>query len=291
MVRRMGRWVEFENSYKTMDRTFMESVWWAFKTMYDKGLVYEGRKVLLYCPRCETPLSNFEVAMDNSYKDVQEESVFVKFKAKDELFSFLAWTTTPWTLPGNVALAVGKDIDYVRVKVSGEEFILAKSRLVILKEDYEVLAEMKGSDLVGMSYEPLFEVPAVRSEKAFKVYAADFVTTEDGTGIVHTAVVYGEDDYKLGLEVGLPVVPLLDEKGHFNDKSPEFIQGQYFKKAEKVIKDDLEKRGLLFRRENHMHSYPHCWRCGTMLYYNAIPAWFVNVQELKPGLLKSNDKK
>ncbi len=299
MVRRLGRWVEFENSYKTMDRTFMESVWWAFKTIYDKGLVYEGRKVLLYCPRCETPLSNFEVAMDSSYKDVQEESVYVKFKISSEQARhsplatpayLLAWTTTPWTLPGNVALAVGKDIDYVRVKVQGEELILAKSRLVALKTDCEIVAEMKGRDLTGLSYEPLFNIQAVQSEKAFKVYPADFVTTEDGTGIVHTAVVYGEDDYKLGLEVGLPVVPLLDEKGKFNKDAPEFIRGEYFKDAERVIKKDLEERGLLFARANHLHSYPHCWRCGTMLFYNAIPAWFVNVQKLKPGLLASNDK-
>ncbi len=306
MVSRLGRWVEFENAYKTMDRDYIESVWWGFKTIYEKGLVYEGRKVLLYCPRCETPLSNFEVAMDNSYKDVAEESVYVKFhllpnqpygagkQTKDTAY-LLAWTTTPWTLPGNVALAVGKDIAYTALRVAGQEglYILASNLVknVFGEAELEIVHEdIKGADLVGLAYEPLFDMSEMQSEKSYKVYAADFVTTEDGTGIVHTAVVYGEDDYQLGLREGLPVVPMLDEKGHFNDKAPELIRGQYFKKAEKAIKDDLEARGLLFKRAMYTHSYPHCWRCGTALFYNAIPAWFINVQQLKPGLLESNEK-
>ncbi len=320
MVRRMGRWTEFENSYKTMDRTFMESVWWAFKQVYDKGLVYEGRKVLLYCPRCETPVSNFEVAMDNSYKDVSEESVYVKFRIStppsvilsageepsvskgegpsprmkygaqdDSNVYLLAWTTTPWTLPGNVALAVGAEIDYVKAKIGGETYVLAKELVAkVAPEGYEILSESKGKDLAGLAYEPLFDIPALRSERAFKVYTADFVTTEEGTGIVHTAVVYGEDDYQLGLREGLPIVPLLDEKGKFNMEAPELIRGQYFKHSEKAIKEDLEQRGLLLKRTMHTHSYPHCWRCGTALYYNAIPAWFINVQKIKPDLLRTN---
>ncbi len=301
-IRRIARWVDFDNSYKTMDRDYMESVWWAFKQVYEKGLIYEGRKVLLYCPRCETPVSNFEVAMDNSYKEVTEEAVTVKFKVRGEGRGvrvegdtyILAWTTTPWTLPGNVALAVGQDIDYVKVKVGEEYYIVAKEReKEILKQvqDYEVI---KGKNLVGLEYEPLFGKKWVEGEKgeenAFKVYAADFVNTEEGTGVVHTAVVYGEDDYNLGLKVGLPVVPLLDEKGKFNDKAPDLIRGQYFKDSEKVIKKDLEARGLLFEKKQHQHSYPHCWRCGTTLFYNAIPAWFVNVQKIKPDLLKTNEK-
>jgi isoleucyl-tRNA synthetase len=290
MVLRLGRWVDFDNSYKTMDATFMESVWHGFKSIHDKGLVYEGRKVLLYCPRCETPVSNFEVAMDNSYKDISEESVFVKFKIKGEDAYFLAWTTTPWTLPGNVALAVGAEIDYVRVKAGDDILIVAKALQEKVAEG-EILSEVKGKDLVGLSYEPLFNVSEVAaSDKAFKVYAADFVTTEDGSGIVHTAVVYGEDDYRLGIKEGLPVVPLLDEKGHFNEKAPELIRGQYFKKAEKAVKEDLETRGLLLKREMHTHSYPHCWRCGTTLFYNAIPAWFINIQDIKPKLLETNEK-
>ncbi|MEO8065605.1 MAG: class I tRNA ligase family protein [Candidatus Doudnabacteria bacterium] len=318
MVRRVARWVDFDNSYKTMDRDYMESVWWAFKKTYDKGLIYEGRRVLLYCPRCETPISNFEVAMDNSYKEVTEEAVTVKFKVKGQENTYLlAWTTTPWTLPGNVALAVGEDIEYVKVEKGGEFYIVAKERVnsvfaseakqsqnkkeiassppkIVLENKAaprkDVEAEFKGSELVGLEYEPLFDVPSVESDKSFKVYAADFVNTEDGTGIVHTAVVYGEDDYNLGMKVGLPVVPLLDEKGIFNDKSPELVRGKYFKDSEKFIKKDLESRGLLFARKMHQHSYPHCWRCGTTLFYNAIPAWFINIQKIKKGLLKTNEK-
>jgi isoleucyl-tRNA synthetase len=316
MVRRMGRWVDFENSYKTMDRDYMESVWWGFKQIYEKDLVYEGRKVLLYCPRCETPVSNFEVAMDNSYQDVTEEAVTVKFKVKDQENTYLlAWTTTPWTLPGNVGLAVGKNIVYVKIEVfdfspkkaefkgtvlEGTEptivkmlknyFILAKERLSVVENKYKIIKEINSKDLVGWEYEPLFVVPEMKSEKSYKVYAADFVNTEEGTGIVHTAVVYGEDDYNLGLKEGLPVVPLLDEKGVFNDQAPELVRGKYFKDSEQAIRDDLAKRGLLFKTEMHQHSYPHCWRCGTMLYYNAIPAWFINIQKIKKKLLASNKK-
>lgn len=305
MVRRIARWIDFENSYKTMDRDYMESVWWAFKKIYDKGLVYEGRKVLMYCPRCETPVSNFEVAMDNSYKDITEDTVFIKFKTqnlklknatqnlKSETY-FLAWTTTPWTLPGNVALAVGEKIDYVLVSFGGEDLILAKERLGILGGNYEVKEEFTGRELVGLEYEPIFTPsPFDKDEgrdKAYKVYAADFVSTEEGTGIVHTAVVYGEEDYELGRKVGLPVVPLLDEKGKFNDKAPEFLRGKYFKDADLLIIADLEKRGLLLRKEKMTHSYPHCWRCGNPLYYNAIPAWFINVQKIKKELIESNTK-
>jgi isoleucyl-tRNA synthetase len=306
MVRRMARWIEFDNSYKTMDRDYMESVWWAFKEFYNKGLVYEGRKVLLYCPRCETPVSNFEVAMDNSYKTLKEEAVTVKFKLKpnqqwkfrkgeipNDTF-FLAWTTTPWTLPGNVALAIGKDIEYVIIKYNNKRYILAEKLVSkhFPSHDFSKLDSWEGiptaDDIIGLEYEPLFDVPAVSSEKAFKVYPADFVTTEDGTGIVHTAVVYGEEDYELGIKVGLPIVPLLDEKGKFNDKSPELIQGMYFKDSEDVIKKDLEDRGLMFSRHFYTHEYPHCWRCGNGLFYNAIPAWFINIQKIRPDLIKSN---
>jgi len=290
-VRRIARWVDFDHSYKTMDRDFMESVWWGFKQTYDKGLIYEGRRVLLYCPRCETPISNFEVAMDNSYKDVTEESLTVKFKVKEQDNTFiLAWTTTPWTLPGNVALAVGIDLDYVKVKVENDFVILAKALFEKNIKGGEVVQEFKGKDLVGWEYEPLFSIAEVaESSKSYKVYAADFVTTEDGTGVVHTAVVYGEDDYALGIKEGLPVVPLLDEKGMFNEKAPELVRGAYFKNAEKVIKKDLEMRGLMFDRKGYTHSYPHCWRCSTALYYNAIPAWFMNIQKIKQGLLDTNE--
>ena len=301
-VRRVARWVDFDNSYKTMDRDYMESVWWAFQQIYNKGLIYEGRRVLLYCPRCETPISNFEVAMDNSYKDVNEETVTVKLKVISDQYQdlyILAWTTTPWTLPGNVALAVGSDIDYVTFKDSEETYIASLDFFTKLGRG-EKLNQFKGQTIVGLEYEPLFDVPAVRTPPTpplkggqggvYKVYAADFVNTTEGTGIVHIAPVYGEDDYNLGTKSGLPVVPLLDEKGKFNNQAPKLIQGQYFKDSEKVIKKDLESRGLLFAKQQHQHSYPHCWRCGTMLYYNAIPAWFMNIQKIKDGLVKSNDQ-
>ncbi|MDP3993828.1 MAG: isoleucine--tRNA ligase [Candidatus Doudnabacteria bacterium] len=299
-VRRIARWVEFDNSYKTMDREYMESVWWAFKQIYDKRLVYEGRKVLLYCPRCETPVSNFEVAMDNSYQDVTEEAVTVKFKIKDPKFPntyFLAWTTTPWTLMGNVALAVGKDIEYVKVGKGGEYYIVAEQTRNLsptLSEigegKGEVVSKFQGQDLTSLEYEPLFDIPGMKSSKSYRVYAADFVNIEEGTGIVHTAVVYGEEDYDLGVKEGLPVVPLLDEKGKFNEQAPELVRGQYFKDAEAVIKENLDNRSLLFERKMHKHSYPHCWRCESALYYNAIPAWFINIQKIKKKLLSSNKR-
>lgn len=293
MVRRIARWVEFDNSYKTMDTTYMESVWWAFKEVYKKDLVYEGRKVLLYCPRCETPVSNFEVAMDNSYRDVEDETVTVKFEVVGENDTYLlAWTTTPWTLPGNVALAVGEDLVYAKVEHAGDSYILAEDLVekVFGEKEYNVIEKISGNELVGLTYKPLFETPAVHSENSYKVYEAGFVTTEEGTGIVHTAVVYGEEDYALGVEKELPVVPLLDEKGVFNSDAPELVRGTYFKKAEPAIIDDLQKRELVFDTRKHTHPYPYCWRCESALFYNAIPAWFVNVQEIKDDLIKTNKK-
>ncbi|MFH1291945.1 MAG: isoleucine--tRNA ligase [bacterium] len=309
MIDRIGRWIEFDNSYKTMDSTYMESVWWAVKNIWDKGLIYEGRKVLMYCPRCETPVSKAEVAMDNSYKDITEESVIVKFEVKNDQKSrildkslinnnlyILAWTTTPWTLPGNVALAVGEDIDYVvcQAEALGTLYILAKDRVEEIMKDkkYKIIKQIKGKDLAEIEYEPLYEIESVKdsAQKAWYVAIADFVTTEDGTGVVHTAAIYGEDDYGLSQEIGLPTVPTLDERGHFNDQAPEFIKGRYFKLAEKDIKKDLEDRGLLFEKKNYTHSYPHCWRCETQLFYNAISAWFINVQKVKKRLIKLNEK-
>jgi len=303
MIHRVARWVEFKDSYKTMDTDYMESVWWAFKQIHKKGLVYGGRKVLLYCPRCETPVSNFEVAMDNSYRDVTEESVTVKFHLKPgqqfgkyatkDTAYVLSWTTTPWTLPGNVALAVGENISYTALRVAGtEELYIVASDLVktVFKgQTIEIVHDdIKGEDLIGLEYDPLFEVPAAASDKSFRIYAADFVTTGEGTGIVHAAVVYGEEDYELGLREGLPVVPLLDEKGTFDEKAPKFLRGIYFKDSEKIIKENLDGRGLLFKKESHTHSYPYCWRCDNVLFYNAIPAWFINIQKIKPRLLESN---
>lgn len=289
-VERIGRWVQFENAYMTMDNSYIESVWWFMKNMHTKDMLYEGRKVLLYCPRCETPLAKAEVAMDNSYQDVTDESVYVKFKVTNpekynlpENTYLLAWTTTPWTLPSNMALAVGKDIDYV---LTDDGYIQAKN------DGLGVIKEFKGRELVGITYEPLFTIKkalAAKKTNTHTVLPAEFVTTEDGTGIVHIAPMYGEDDYELGLKEDLPIVPLLDASGHFTVDAPAFIQGDYFKKGEKKIKEDLEGRGHIFKRENHTHAYPHCHRCGTALIYSALISWFLNIQKVKDKMLKTNE--
>ncbi len=328
MVKRMGRWVEFDNSYKTMDTTYMESVWWALKQIWDKGLIYEDRKVLLYCSRCETPISNFEVAMDNSYKDITEESVYVKFRllprqrivndlTNEKTFA-LAWTTTPWTLPGNTSLNVGPDIDYVMVEPSaspdgqeGSRYILAKERLSIIEGEYEIIAEFKGAKLEGLEYEPLYPgvIPSARNseeaQKAFagkkfigdparahKIYLADFVTTEDGSGIVHNAAMYGEEDYELAKAKDLPRMDMLDHKGHYlvEGNIPAFLRHVFFKDAEKDVIKDLKNRNLLLKSQAYTHSYPHCHRCGTPLFYSALPAWFINIQKVKADLRKLNQE-
>ena len=303
-ISRIARWVEFENSYKTMDATYTESVWWALSEMNKKGLVYEGRKVLLYCAHCETPVSKAETTMDSDgYKDVTDDAVTVEFRLKDEQgTSILAWTTTPWTLPANMGLAVDPEVDYVKIEKKDERpdgsegdlvrFILAKELLekIFPDDEYKILEEMKGSALVGLLYEPLYDIPAVTAtgKKAYYIMPADFVTTDDGTGVVHTAVIYGEDDYQLGLEHDLPMVPLLLENGHFNDDAPELVRGKYFKQANKIVIEDLKERGLLFADEKYTHSYPHCWRCKNPLIYNAISSWFVNIGKVKDRLIELN---
>lgn len=301
-VERIGRWVEFENSYKTMDNTYIESVWWALSEMNKKGLLYEGRKVLMYCPHCETPLAKAEIAMDNSYKDITEEAVTIKFKVKNptnhnlpENTYILAWTTTPWTLPGNVALAVGNDIEYMTMNKGVENYLV--STQVWKRGDFGEFGNIsvgdiyKGKNLIGLEYEPIFDVPKIKeSDNAYRVYAADFVNTEEGTGIVHTAVMYGEDDFVLGQKEGLPMVDLLDAGGKYNDDAPDFLRGKYIKKAEAEIKEYLEKESLLFDKKNNTHSYPHCYRCGTALIYNAVSSWFINIQKIKARLLTLNEK-
>jgi isoleucyl-tRNA synthetase len=300
-IARVGRWVDFDNSYKTMDNTFIESVWWALKEIHKKGRLYEGRKVLMYCPHDETPLAKAEIAMDNTYKDVNEEAVTIEFRVKGmPTTSFLAWTTTPWTLPGNVALAVGPDIAYVTIEKKDRgtgplvRFILAKDRLQAIfgTDELKIVKEQKGSELVGLEYEPLYEIAKVKAHtgKKWQVLPADFVNTEEGTGVVHTAVIYGEDDYALGVKEGLPMVQILNPNATYNDEAPEFLRGQYIKKAEPLIKEDLEKRGLLFAKAPNTHSYPHCYRCGTPLIYNAVSSWFINIQAVKSRMLAENEK-
>ncbi len=297
-IERLGRFVDFDNSYKTMDNSFIESVWWGLKEIHKKGRLYEGRKVLMYCPHCETPLAKAEIAMDNTYKDLTEEAVTVKFKVREsqkhglpENTFVLAWTTTPWTLPGNVGLAVGPEITYALYEKDGVSLIAAKERAETLGLSNPV-KEFTGKELVGIEYEPLYEIKkaAAHTGKKWMVLPADFVTTTDGTGVVHTAVIYGEDDYALGLKEGLPMIPLLNPNGTYNTDAPEFVHGQYIKKAEPLIKEDLEKRGLMFARAMNTHSYPHCYRCGTALIYNAVSSWFINIQEIKAKLLSENEK-
>lgn len=294
VIRRIGRWVDFKNSYKTMDKNYMESVWWGFSKLSQNGHIYQGRKVVLYCPRCATPLSNFEIAMDNSYKDVEDNSVYVKFRRKDaENEFFLAWTTTPWTLPGNVGLAVLPDAEYSLFAVGEEKYWVAKDKVAELAKMYdihhpEVLKTVKGAELDGLEYEPLFDYMPLEGKKAHYLMTADFVSLTDGTGIVHTAAIYGEDDYVLAQRKNLPCVPTLDDEGKFFDfVTP--VAGMFYKKSEQILIDELVHRGLVFKAEKYSHSYPFCYRCGTPLYYNAVPAWFINVQGLKKRLTETNE--
>ncbi len=285
-ITRVGRWVDFKNSYKTMDNSYIESVWWALSELNKKKLLYEGRKVLMYCPHCETPLAKAEIAMDNTYKEVTEDALVVKFKIKNpkkhnlpDNSYFLAWTTTPWTLPGNAALAVGKDVEYGITEKNGEHHISVAAS-----------GSLFGKDLIGIEYEPLFEVAGIQSARSYRVYAGDFVSTEEGTGIVHVAPMYGEDDFALGQKEKLPMVQLLTASGSYNNDAPEFVRGMYFKKGGKEITAQLEGRGLVFEKEAHTHSYPHCYRCGNALIYNAVASWFINIQKVKQKMLSENEK-
>lgn len=311
-IKRIGRWVDMKNSYKTMDLKFMESVIWSFKKLYDTGFIYEGYRTSLHCPRCATPLSKFEITMDTgSYRDVTDKSVVVKFRIKnssdtkknigiDNNTYLLAWTTTPWTLPGNLALAVGNEIDYVKIKIKNEKtnandyYIIAKKRLVEVVKNigYKIISNLRGSELVGLKYEPIYELnndEIVRSNKTYKVYAADFVTTEDGSGIVHIAPNFGEDDFRLGEKAKLPMIDLMDESGVYLESAQKW-NGYYFKKANRDVLLDLEKRGIIFSSYDFTHSYPFCYRCSTPLIYKTQKAWYLDVQRIKARMLETNQK-
>jgi len=289
-IERIGRWVDFRGAYKTMDKEFMESVWWAFKQLYEKGKIYEGEKVLLYCTRDATPISKAEVAMDNSYQDVTDPSVFVKFRLKDEDTTLLAWTTTPWTLPANTAVAVNKDLDYVEVTLEdGQKFVLAKTLISKVLTDekhqplkYTVGRTFKGEELVGKSYEPLFED---RGPKAHLIWHADYVSAEDGTGIVHLAPAYGEEDFELAQFKGFPTVSNIDDNG-FYKSSP--WKGEYVWDANKPIAKKLHEDGVVWKIEYIRHSYPHCHRCGTKLMYRAHPSWFMDIDGQRTEMLEQN---
>ncbi len=290
-VDRIGRWVDFQGAYKTMDKGYMESVWWAFKTLYEKGKIYEGEKVLMYCTLDATPLSKAEVTMDaGAYQDVTDPSVYVKFKLEDGS-TLMAWTTTPWTLAANTALAVNEKLVYVEVEVGDETFIIAKELLGKVLQDekhqplaYNVLRELTGKELVGKSYEPL--LGEHRGENAHKVWAADYVSHEDGTGIVHIAPAYGEEDFALARERKIPVVHTIDENGDFTESD---WVGANVWEVNKQIAKDLKERGVVWKIDYIRHSYPHCHRCGTKLMYRAHPSWFMDIDGQREMMLEKNE--
>ncbi len=289
-IDRIGRWVDFKGAYKTMDKEYMESVWWAFKNLYEKGKIYEGEKVLMYCTLDATPLSKAEVTMDaGAYQDVTDPSVYVKFKLTSGA-TLLAWTTTPWTLPSNTAIAVNKEIDYVEVKVNGEQLIIANELVqkVLTDQkhqplDYEIVRSLKGEELIGESYEPLLGVD--RGENAHKVWHADYVSVEDGTGIVHIAPTYGEEDFAMAKKNKIPVVHTIDANGLFTESD---WKGQNVWEINKQIAKDLHERGIVWKIDYIRHSYPHCHRCGTKLMYRAHPSWFMDIDAQRETMLEKN---
>lgn len=314
-ITRLGRWVDFDNDYKTMNPEYMESIWWVFKSLWDKGLVYEGHYILPTCPHCATPLSNHELAT-GGYKEVNDPAITIRFKvteagpdAKDPDMAngstyFLAWTTTPWTLPSNLGLTMGPDIDYVKVHDGDEYYILAESRLHAYykkPEECEIVWRKKGSELLGSRYEPLFDYfkdlynatdgsdgnpPSIG---AFRVFNADFVSTEDGTGIVHTAPGFGEDDNKVFIGSGVPTICPVDNECKFTAEVPDY-QGRFVKDCDKDVMDRLKKEGKLVKRDQILHSYPFCWRCKSPLIYRAVGSWFVNVVKIRDNIVAANQK-
>jgi len=305
IVERFGRWIDFDNDYKTMDLGFMESCWWVFKELFNKGLVYRAFRVMPYSTACGTPLSNFEVSQN--YKEVSDPSIIVQFKLKGEENSYvLAWTTTPWTLPSNVALCVNAELTYLQVKnkSDGVKWIVGKDRWAWVcssikkdaKKDFEVLWEKKGSEIKGMAYEPLFDYFKGKAlDTAWHILADGYVSTEAGTCIVHQAPAFGEDDNRVCLAAGIikkdgtGMVCPIDDNGCYTDEVPDF-KGQHVKAADKDIKEKLKKEGKLVFNGTEVHNYPHCWRSDTPLIYRAVPSWFIKVEEKRENLIASNNK-
>lgn len=289
MSDRIGYWADMDNPYVTYDNNYIESVWWAIKQMADKGLIYKGYKIVPYCPRCGTALSSHEVAQ--GYKDVEETSVFVKFALKNEENTFfLAWTTTPWTLPSNVALCINGKEDYTKIKVGDEYYILADALIPSLFEEgtYERVNTKKGSEYEYTEYFPLFDYETGAKEKAYYVVNDSYVTLTDGTGIVHIAPAFGEDDSKVGKKYNLPFVQMVDDRGRFKDAVYDF-KGLFCKDADKYIIEKLKSENKLFKTLKFAHSYPFCWRCDTPLLYYARSSWFVKMTAVKEQLLVAND--
>lgn len=290
---RIGYWVDKKNAYFTFNNSYIESLWSVLAHVEKRGLLYKDYRIVPWCSRCGTPLASHELAQ--GYEDVKDLSIFVKFKVVGEENTYLlAWTTTPWTLPGNVALAVGKDVDYVKVKVGNDTLILAKNLVSVIKDQGEIIGEVKGTDLVGLSYEPLYNF-ITPNDKSHKVYAGGFVTTEDGTGIVHIAPMYGQDDFELGTKMGLPKEHVVGVDGKFLPNTG-FFSGRFAMEKDEngkptlavdVIKD-LTSRGLFFDKKNYEHTYPHCWRCKTPLIYYARDSWFIAMEKLRDELVKEN---
>lgn len=290
-IDRVGRWVDFKHAYKTWDLDYMESVMWVFKQMYDKGYIYKGLRVSLYCPHCATPISNFEVAMDaDNYKEIVDAATTYKYKLKDEKDTYiLAWSTTPWNKIVTMALAVNPKLTYVKVKQNEQHYILAESTLKMLEGKYEVVEKIKGADLIGKKFEPHYDFFKIEpGKKAYDIIGGDFVTAEEGTGVV-TIAAYGEEDLKAMQEQNIQIVMHLDEEGNIKKDVPTF-GGVYFLKANKMVNEDLQKRGLIYKDEELPHSVPLCWRCHTRLYHAPLDAWFVNVQNLKGEMAKTNEK-
>jgi isoleucyl-tRNA synthetase len=292
VVERIGRWVDFKNSYKTMDNNYIESVWWAFKKLYEQKYIYEGKKVLMYCPRCSTPLSKSEIAMDNSYKTLKENSLVVKFKLKNENAYALAWTTTPWTLPSNLGLTVNPKLKYAYVEDAKDKtvFLMGKEVIPTFYKDsngYKILKEVLGKELEGKEYEPLFDY--YKNQKgAFRIFLGDFVTSEEGTGIVHTAP-YGEDDFEVFKKYKVDIIQNVDEKGHFTKEVKDFA-GDYIHDSNEKIIDFLKKSGKVVAIRKVEHEYPFCYRCDTKLIYMPLPALFVDIQRAKEKILKFSQK-
>ncbi len=285
MTEQMGYWVDLSKPYITFENSYIESVWWALKRYFDEGMIYKGYKIQPYCPRCETPLSSHEVSQ--GYQDVKDPSVYVKFKLKNEENTFfLVWTTTPWTLISNVALAVHPDVEYVKVEYKGEKLILAEARVGVLEGEHVVLEKLKGAALSGMKYDRLFAFHPVDKD-AFFVVNADFVTTEDGSGIVHMAPAYGEDDYQTAKKFGLPTIHPVNKSGEFGSEVTDFA-GKFVKEADPLIVQNLKSRGLLHKKETITHNYPHCWRCRTPLLYYARDSWYISTTKYAAKMIELN---
>jgi isoleucyl-tRNA synthetase len=316
VITRLGRWVDFDHDYKTMDSDYMESIWWIIRSLWEKDLIYEGHYILPYCPRCSTVLSNHELSL-GGYQDVHDPAITIRFRVKTiapgsgaaadsavagllrnpEVSTYiLAWTTTPWTLPSNLALTLGPDIDYVVIQDGDVRYILAESRLPAYYKksdagaEYTVLLRAKGAQLLGIEYEPLFPYfKEAREQNAFRTYPGDFVSTEDGTGVVHTAPGFGEDDQRVLKGTGVPVICPVDAECRFTSEVPDY-QGVFVKDADKAIIERLRVEGKLVKREQILHAYPHCWRCGSPLIYRAVGSWFVSVEKIKKDLLAANEQ-